>query len=41
MTEEAKIYRLEEVQQHKNADSLWLIIHDRVYDVTKFLDEVS
>ncbi|XP_072013411.1 cytochrome b5-like isoform X1 [Amphiura filiformis] len=35
----AKIYRLEEVEKHKNADSLWIIIHDRVYDVTKFLDE--
>ncbi|XP_071494324.1 cytochrome b5-like [Diadema antillarum] len=33
------IYRLEEVQKHKSGSSLWLVIHNQVYDVTKFLDE--
>ena len=37
-------YSLEEVSKHnvtKGAEkSIWLVIHDKVYDVTKFLDEV-
>lgn len=36
---EPKIYRLEEVQKHKTSTSLWLVIHNKVYDVTQFLDE--
>lgn len=38
---EAKIYSLAEVQKHKTSSSLWLVIHNKVYDVTQFLDEVS
>lgn len=34
-----KVYRLEEVKEHNSPQSAWIIIHDRVYDVTKFLDE--
>ncbi|GIY68489.1 hypothetical protein CDAR_398402 [Caerostris darwini] len=34
-----KTYTLEEVSQHSDVDSLWLIIHDDVYDVTKFASE--
>ncbi|XP_067951157.1 cytochrome b5-like isoform X2 [Watersipora subatra] len=34
-----KIFRLEEIKEHNNGKSAWLIIHDKVYDVTKFLDE--
>ncbi|GAB1602589.1 cytochrome b5-like [Argonauta hians] len=34
-----KIFRLEEVKDHKNSKSLWLIIDNKVYDVTKFMDE--
>ncbi|OGM48045.1 hypothetical protein ABOM_002904 [Aspergillus bombycis] len=30
---------LKEISQHKTKDDLWLIIHNKVYDVTKFLDE--
>ena len=45
MASEVKVLRLEEVKQHnigRGADkSVWTIIHDKVYDVTKFLDEVS
>ncbi|NXL32969.1 CYB5 protein, partial [Glaucidium brasilianum] len=34
-----RYYRLEEVQQHNKSRSTWIILHHRVYDVTKFLDE--
>ena len=38
-----KTFSLEEVAEHtiaKGEDkSIWIVIHDRVYDVTKFLDE--
>ena len=41
--EEIKQFSLEEVQKHKNPSgddkSIWIVIHDKVYDVTKFLDE--
>lgn len=39
MAAEKKTYSLEEVKQHKDGRSCWLSIHDKVYDVTKFLDE--
>ena len=39
-----KFFSLTEVEEHKVArgtdKSVWLVIHDKVYDVTKFLDEV-
>ena len=38
-----KIFSLEEVEKHKQSSgddkSIWMVIHDKVYDVTKFLDE--
>ena len=41
----AKVITLEEVQKHKSGKgedkSVWFVIHDKVYDVTKFLDEVG
>lgn len=30
---------LEEVQKHNTRDSVWFIIHNKVYDVTKFIEE--
>ncbi|XP_071091535.1 cytochrome b5-like [Haliotis cracherodii] len=39
MTEKLKTYRLSEVKQHKDSKSTWLVIHNQVYDVTKFLEE--
>ena len=40
----SKVFRLSEVAEHKvtkGADkSIWIALHDKVYDVTKFLDEV-
>lgn len=37
----AKVFTLAEIAEHKSTDSCWIVIHDKVYDVTKFLDEVS
>ena len=39
MTEETKIYRLSEVEQHKDRSSTWIVINNSVYDVTSFLEE--
>ncbi|XP_067652792.1 cytochrome b5-like isoform X1 [Haliotis asinina] len=39
MTEKLKTYRLSEVKEHKDSKSAWLVIHNQVYDVTKFLEE--
>ncbi|XP_073232489.1 cytochrome b5-like [Porites lutea] len=36
---ETKKYTLEEVRKHNQAGSSWLVIDNKVYDVTKFLDE--
>lgn len=35
-----KYYTLEEVRVHNMVNDAWLIIHDNVYDVTRFIDEV-
>lgn len=34
-----KLLRLEEIKKHNNAESVWIIIDDLVYDVTKFVME--
>ena len=36
-----KKFSLEEVKKHNSARSTWLVIHNQVFDVTTFLDEVS
>lgn len=41
MADKNQRYTLEEVAQHNEKKSTWLVIHDLVYDVTKFLEEVS
>ena len=38
---EVKTFNWEEVKGHKDSKSSWIVIYDRVYDVTKFLEEVS
>lgn len=35
-----KYYRLSEIEEHKTVKSTWIIINFKVYDVTKFLEEV-
>ena len=39
-TVEKKCYTLDEIKKHNDGKSTWLIIHDKVYDVTSFLEEV-
>lgn len=34
-------YTREEVQAHNMSKDTWLIIHDKVYDITSFLEEVG
>ena len=36
-----KIFRLEEVKEHSSPDDMWMAIHNKVYDITKFLEEVN
>ncbi|XP_017562723.1 cytochrome b5 [Pygocentrus nattereri] len=36
---DVKYYTLEEVQAHNMSKDTWLIIHDKVYDITTFLEE--
>ena len=40
-----KRFTLEEVAKHKDpkgeSKEVWIVLHDLVYDVTKFLDEVK
>ena len=33
-------YTWEEIAKHRSAKSLWVVVHDKVYDVTKFMEEV-
>lgn len=35
-----KYYKVEEVQAHNMIKDTWLIIHDKVYDITSFMEEV-
>lgn len=37
----SKIITTAEVKKHNTKDSVWMIIHNDVYDVTNYLDEVS
>lgn len=34
-------YTLEDLKQHKTRQKLWVTIHQNVYDVTDFLDQVG
>ncbi|KAF9006703.1 cytochrome b5-like heme/steroid binding domain-containing protein [Cyathus striatus] len=34
-----KVVTLEELRTHNKKDSFYILIHEKVYDVTKFLDE--
>lgn len=35
-----QLFSFEEVSKHNNKDDLWMIIDGKVYDITKFQDEV-
>jgi hypothetical protein len=36
-----KLYSFEEVSKHNSREDLWMIIDGKVYDITKFQDEVK
>ncbi|KAG0719456.1 Cytochrome b5 [Chionoecetes opilio] len=38
-TTPAKVFTLKEIAKHKSPESCWFVIHDKVYNVSKFLDE--
>lgn len=37
--EKTKIISLDEIAKHTDKESTWVLIHNKVYDVTKFLEE--
>uniref|UniRef100_A0A4X2KEE8 Cytochrome b5 n=1 Tax=Vombatus ursinus TaxID=29139 RepID=A0A4X2KEE8_VOMUR len=39
LDEKLKCYMLEEIQKHNHSKNTWLILHYKVYDLTKFLEE--
>lgn len=40
-TQEKKLlYTFETLAQHNTREELWMLLHDKVYDVTAFMDEV-
>lgn len=41
MSTETKTYSLAEVAKHNSNKSVWFVIHNNIYDVTEFLNEVS
>ena len=40
-----KLFSLKEVEEHNasgsDSKSVWIVIHDKVYDISNFLDEVG
>ncbi|XP_039619265.1 cytochrome b5 [Erpetoichthys calabaricus] len=38
-SQDKAVFTLEEVKKHNVSKNTWVIIHDKVYDVTHFLDE--
>ena len=38
-SKDLKIYSLDEIAKHNDASSLWIVLNDKVYDVTEFADE--
>ncbi|KAK6477167.1 cytochrome b5 [Huso huso] len=34
-----KYYTLEEIKRHSSSKDVWIIIHEKVYDITSFLEE--
>lgn len=33
------MYTLKEVQSHNKPDDVWIVLHNKVYDVTKYLED--
>ncbi|KAJ2829235.1 hypothetical protein IWW50_000970 [Coemansia erecta] len=36
---EVATFTADEIKKHNKREDVWIVIHDKVYDVTKFLDE--
>jgi len=36
---ELKVYRMSDIKGHNSVKSTWVVIHNKVYDITKFLEE--
>ncbi|CDS39482.1 cytochrome B5 [Echinococcus multilocularis] len=36
---ESAVFSLEEVNKHNSENDCWIVIHDKVYDVSRFLDQ--
>lgn len=41
MTAIATKYSMSEVKKHSTPKDIWVVVHDKVYDVTQFLNDVS
>ena len=41
MDSEVTYYRKSEIREHNNLKSAWIIMDNLVYDITKFLEDVS
>lgn len=39
MPQDSKVFKLADVKTHNDAKSTYLVVHNKVYDVTKFLEE--
>lgn len=37
----SKRYTLKDLQENGTQEKMYMLLHDKVYDVTKFLDDVS
>ncbi|KAJ5880402.1 uncharacterized protein N7473_011455 [Penicillium subrubescens] len=33
------MYTLEEVQEHNKTDDVWIVLHNKVYDITRYLED--
>ncbi|KAJ5992106.1 Cytochrome b5 [Penicillium sp. IBT 35674x] len=33
------MFTLEEVQKHNKADDLWIVLHNKIYDITKYIED--
>uniref|UniRef100_A0A8C9VGH2 Cytochrome b5 type B n=1 Tax=Scleropages formosus TaxID=113540 RepID=A0A8C9VGH2_SCLFO len=38
---DVKYYTCEEINRHNLSKDIWVVIHDKVYDITSFLEEVT
>uniref|UniRef100_H3CVD0 Cytochrome b5 type B n=2 Tax=Tetraodon nigroviridis TaxID=99883 RepID=H3CVD0_TETNG len=36
---DVKYFTLEEIKEHNMSNDTWIVIHDKVYDITRFLEE--